>query len=260
MQFLAKGTALTRRGMNNACRVLGIGEPEVWAVLNVETRGFGFLPDRRPQILFERHIFSRLTSRRFDAGHPDLSSASPGGYAGGGAEYARLQKAMTLDRNAALAAASWGIGQVMGFNHKAAGHATVGAMVKAMVKDEDAQLLAMMSFIKNNGLHSPLARHDWAAFARGYNGPDFRKNDYDHRLQAAHAKFEALLPDLELRTAQAALTYLGFSPGPIDGLQGRLTRSALLAFQQQRGLPVTGELDRTTRSRLLADAWPRRRT
>lgn len=257
MKFHARGNALTRRGLRSICKVLGIGEPEVWAVLNVETRGFGFLPDRCPQILFERHIFSRLTAMRFDGRHPDISNANPGGYAGGAAEYARLEKAMALDADAALASASWGIGQVMGFNHKLAGYDTVAAMVKDMVKGEDAQLMAVATFIKNNSLHKPLARHDWAAFARGYNGPDFRRNDYDNRLAAAHARFAALLPDLDLRTAQAALGYLGFPPGPIDGLHGRLTRSALIRFQEKHKLLVTGELDRTTKSRLFAAAWPK---
>ena len=42
----------------------------------VETSGQGFLPNRRPQILFERHIFSTLTKRRFDASHPNISAST----------------------------------------------------------------------------------------------------------------------------------------------------------------------------------------
>lgn len=257
MEFKGKGTPLSRRGMNSVCKSLGVAEPVVCAVLNVETRGFGFLPDRRPQILFERHVFSRLTGGKFDARNPDISNRSPGGYAGGAAEYARLRKAMALDRDAALASTSWGIGQVMGFNHKVAGYETVAAMVMDMVKGEDAQLAAMARFITNKRLASALVHTDWTAFARGYNGRDFKINDYDTRLAGAHAKFKTLLPDLTLRAAQAALTYLGFSPGPIDGLRGRLTRSALIQFQQKHRLAATGELDKATKSRLLATAWPK---
>jgi hypothetical protein len=36
------------------------------AVLTVETLGSGFLPDRRPRILFERHFFPSETKGAFD--------------------------------------------------------------------------------------------------------------------------------------------------------------------------------------------------
>jgi len=257
MDFQGQGRALTKKGLKDACASVGAGEPEIWAVLNVETRGFGFFPDRRPQILFERHIFSQLTGRKLDSRNPDLSSKYPGGYAGGTAEYGRLKKAMTLDAEAALQSASWGIGQVMGFNYRIAGYDSVTAMIQEMVEDEDAQLRAMSHFIRNNHLARALNHHDWTGFARGYNGKDFARNDYDARLAAAHAKFKAMLPDLNLRRAQAALNYLGFTPGPIDGLRGRLTASALIRFQQKHRLPATGDLDRATRSRLVALAWPK---
>ena len=58
------------------------------------------------------------------------------------------------------------------------------------------------------------------------------------------------------RTAQAALKYLGIDPGPIDGLRGRSTRSALVRFQEKSGLPVTGEFDEDTETKLLAEAFP----
>jgi hypothetical protein len=39
----------------------------------VETSGSGFLPDRRPKILFERYVFSEETGHRFDVSEFDLS-------------------------------------------------------------------------------------------------------------------------------------------------------------------------------------------
>jgi peptidoglycan hydrolase-like protein with peptidoglycan-binding domain len=125
-----------------------------------------------------------------------------------------------------------------------------------MVKDEDSQLLAMANFIKGNGLDGALRRQNWTSFARGYNGKDFKKNEYDTRLAAAHAKYKTILPDLGLRTAQAGLLYLGINPGPIDGLRGRRTRSALIQFQETHGLPATGELDDETEAKLLSEAFP----
>jgi hypothetical protein len=256
MDFLDQGRPLSDEGMDQVCEALGVAEPEIWAILTVETRGFGFLEDRRPLILFERHIFRRLTDGAYDAGHPDISNSNPGGYVGGPAEYARLEKAMELAREAALQSASWGIGQVMGFNCKMAGFSDVGAMVADMVRDEDAQLLAVATFIKASNLSGALRRNNWTSFARGYNGRDFKKNEYDTRLAAAYAKYKTMLPDLVLRQAQAALLYLGMDPGPVDGLRGRRTRSALIQFQESHGLPVSGELDDDTGVPLFAEAFP----
>lgn len=255
MNFQSQGRPLSDEGMNHICDILSVSEPEVWAVLTVETRGFGFLQDRRPQILFERHIFHKLTKGKHDTGNSDISNAKPGGYAGGPGEYPRLEKAMKLDQESALQSVSWGIGQIMGFNYEIASFATVDTMVADMVKDEHAQLLAMANFIKGNGLDGALKRQNWTSFARGYNGADFKRNDYDTRLASAHAKYKISLPDLALRTVQAALLYLGFDPGPIDGVRGRRTHSALMQFQERFGLPETGELDLDTENKLLAETF-----
>lgn len=255
MNFQGQGRPLSGEGIEQVCNTLGVAQPEVWAVLSVETRGFGFLKDRRPQILFERHIFHDQTDGRFDTSAPDISDSKAGGYIGGAAEYDRLHRALGLDQAAALRSASWGIGQVMGFNFEDAGFATVDAMVAAFVADENAQLLAMANFIKANGLAGAMQKGKWDAFARGYNGPSFEKNQYDTRLAAAHAQYKVMLPDLGLRTAQAALLYLGFDPGTIDGVTGKRTRSAITAYQEKTGLPKTGELDTATENTLLSQAF-----
>lgn len=39
---------------------------------------------------------------------------------------------------------------------------------------------------------------------------------------------------------QSLLTYLGYDPGEVDGLPGRNTRRAVLAFQAQEGLAQDG--------------------
>lgn len=110
--FQGAATALSSDGLNRAAGNIGVHAPEVWTVLGVETSGCGFLPDRRPQILFERHIFHRLTGGQYDDGQ--ISNPTPGGYGAYGAhQYDRLALAITKDRNAALQSASWGIGQIM---------------------------------------------------------------------------------------------------------------------------------------------------
>jgi hypothetical protein len=255
MIFIDKGLPLNDQGMKSVCTALGVTEVEVWAVLTVETRGFGFLKDRRPQILFERHVFHKQTNGGHDAGNADISNTKPGGYVGGSGEYPRLQKAIALDKDAALKSASWGIGQVMGFNHSAAGFATVDDMVQAMVKDENTQLLAMANFIKHKGLDNALQSLNWTAFALGYNGAGHQANNYVPKLMAAHAKYKVMLPDLPLRAAQAALLYIGFNPGDVDGVIGKRTRAALADFQEKFSLPETGDLDSVTEKKLFAQAF-----
>jgi hypothetical protein len=256
MTFEGPGTPITEAGLVRVCDVIGCDRPTLWAVLSVETKGFGFLHDRRPVILFERHVFHQRTRGQFDADHPDLSSAARGGYASGVAEHERLARAIALDEEAALASASWGVGQVMGFNHEAAGFADVHAMVDAMVADEDAQLLAAAQFIHAGGLAAALRANAWDAFARGYNGPKYTENEYPQKLATFYQKYQAAMPDLRLRTVQAALLYLGFDPGGVDGIAGKSTRAAVRAFQAQHTLPESGEVDSLTEATLLAAAFP----
>lgn len=245
LEFQGNGLPLDQDGMDEVAEGLQVGMAELWSVLTVETRGFGFLPDRRPLILFERHIFSRQTGGRFDDAHPDISNREPGGYGrGGAAQYDKLERAIQLDRHAALNSASWGLGQVMGFNAVSAGFADVEEMVAEMTASENAQLLGVANFIQSINADRALRRQDWTSFARLYNGAGFAINRYDIRLAAAFRKHNAgFLPDLIVRAAQAYLTYLGFEPGPIDGLVGRFTRSAWREFLEQNGLPLTAEID-----------------
>ena len=50
---------------------------------------------------------------------------------------------------------------------------------------------------------------------------------------------------------QALLTYLGYDPGEVDGLPGRNTRRAVLAFQAQEGLETDGSPGPITQAALL---------
>ena len=83
MQFASHGQPLTSDGVRAATDELSVDATALWAVLAVETSGFGFFADRRPRILFERHYFHRLTNGRFDQSHPQISAPSSGGYVGG---------------------------------------------------------------------------------------------------------------------------------------------------------------------------------
>jgi hypothetical protein len=254
LDFTGPGAPLTAAGVSAAGDIVRAGLPELWAVISVETSGCGFLADRRPKILFERHVFCRLTGGRFDADDPDVSQPSQGGYGPSGAhQYERLAAAMQLDPAAALASASWGLGQIMGENFKLAGFDAVEAMVSAMVASEDNQLRAMAAFVKGNGMDQPLAAHDWAGFARRYNGPNYAANNYDGLLQHFYERYAAQPPpDLRIRAAQVYLSYRGFPPGGIDGIAGPGTERAVRACQASLGTAPTGIIDDALLARLSA--------
>jgi hypothetical protein len=231
-QFLGNAAPLTSTGVGQATDQLGVTAAQLWAVIQVETGGCGFLPDRRPEILFEHRLFQKATNGRFDSDAPDLSNSGHNYGAAGAHQYDRLESAMALGgpdiADAALKCTSWGLGQVLGSNATSVGFPNVQKMVEAMTGSEDAQLQAMVTFIMNNNLQRALSGDDFPTFARGYNGPNFAQNHYDRQLAAANAKFvNGGLPDLTVRTGQVLLRFLGHDPGRIDGIMGSRTRSAL---------------------------------
>lgn len=251
-EFTGTGTPLSQEGLEATCGLVGAAPESLWSVLSVETSGCGYLVDRRPKILFERHFFHRLTQGRFDRDHPDISAPTAGGYGAGGAhQYQRLAAAVALDRNAALQSTSWGIGQIMGANFAAAGFNSVEEMVTAFQSGEDAQLQGMARFMAHSGMTKALADGDWATLARQYNGPNYAKYRYDEKLASFHAQFTAHgCPNIAIRAAQVYLTYRGADPGPIDGILGQKTSDAIKAFQQANGLPADGQPNEATLAKL----------
>jgi hypothetical protein len=256
ISFSGTAVPLTKTGFDAATQTNDIGDATLWAVLSVETSGCGFLPDKRPKILFERHIFHRLTGGKFDSEDPDVSAPSPGGYGAAGAhQYLRLQAAMDLDGDAALRSASWGLGQILGDNCSSSGFESVDEMVTSMVASEDNQLRAVANFINSTGMDQPLRRYDWAGFARRYNGANYAANNYDGLLQHFYERYASgNLPNLIIRTVQMYLMFRGFSPGGIDGLNGTNTANAIKAFQMSIGATPTGVID----EELLATLVPQR--
>jgi hypothetical protein len=180
---------ITNEDLCRNAKKLKTGVAEVKTFLAVETKNKGFDSQGRPLVLFERHWFHKLTKGKYDKTHPNLSNRVAGGYGTSASQYGRFSKAFTLDPEAAMKSTSWGLGQVMGFNHKIAGYSTVGAFVDAMKESEGKQLDAAIAFIIANNLDGHLRNHDWKAFAKGYNGAGYRKNNYDTKLAIEYAKF-----------------------------------------------------------------------
>ncbi|MGE0046158.1 MAG: N-acetylmuramidase family protein [Hyphomonadaceae bacterium] len=173
--LVAESTApLTAADYQASAARLGCEAAAVQAVVQVESGSAAYGSDGKPIILYEPHIFSRLTNHRYDATNPNISYPSwdrtryPRDQAG---RYAQLREAYALDPENAIASASWGLFQIMGMNYRVCGYASATAFVADYSKSLVKQLQAFEAFCRSNNIVDELQRKDWEGFARVYNGP-----------------------------------------------------------------------------------------
>lgn len=197
-QCRISNSKITNQDYTDAANKLGVEVAVVKAIKDVEAGGAGYVFSNHPTILFESHVFWKELSKRgvTPSKYKDndiLNKTWKQGkdyYVGGVGEYARLQKARLINRDAANASASWGLFQILGNNYKACGCSSVSEFVNRMCQSEREQLMLFVAFIKNNNLHSFLQKKDWAGFAYRYNGPSYKENKYDIKLQNAYNKYK----------------------------------------------------------------------
>lgn len=180
---------LTEQDFQRAAKKLKCSVSTIMAVAQVESAGAGFYADDFPKILFERHLFRKFTNGRYNQSHPHLSGSQGGYGAAGRHQRNKFSEAFALNADAAMKACSWGKFQILGSNHKVCGYNTVGEFVDAMKMDEGKHLDAFVNFVIGNNLARFLRVKDFASFARGYNGPAYRKNKYDTKMATAEIKF-----------------------------------------------------------------------
>jgi hypothetical protein len=169
--------------------------PAIKAVAQVEAGRLGaWLPTGEPVILYERHLFHRLTGGRHStliapglaASIARLSLPAPGGYGPVSVQHAKLGAAAQVDREAALKACSWGLYQILGMNHVQAGYAQLQGFVNAMYRDVDHHLEAFTRFVAADPrLVRALRGHAWGQFAAIYNGPQHARHHYAERMAEA---------------------------------------------------------------------------
>ena len=197
MDFVGAAVQMQAEEITAIASELGVEPAALRAVLTVETGGSGFDAYGRPKALFERHYFYR-----FLANQPDKQSlAVSNGLAypkwgekpypkGFDAVYAEIEAACEIDLDCALRSVSWGLGQIMGNNHKMVGFDSAEDMVKDAMASEANQLKQMAAFINHAGLLDELKNKDWAGFAKGYNGPAYATNQYDAKLATAYNRYK----------------------------------------------------------------------
>ena len=166
------------------------------AVNEVESRGEGFFGTDQAAIQFERHIFYARLKRqgvdvkRLKSQHPDIVNDEQGGYECGLDEWTRLNRAMQINRPAAIESTSWGMFQVMGFHWKELKYANADDFMTRMNRSEGMQLDALVRFLKANpAMVRALQIINFTDFARLYNGLSYAKNQYDLKIAKAFAKY-----------------------------------------------------------------------
>jgi hypothetical protein len=195
-----KKKKITPEAFAKTADYLGCDVRVVKAVFEVESSGFGFNYDGSPKILFEGHVFweqlqkipmtdmeksgfGLMVQMNPDILYPQWVKTH---YKGGIAEYERLRRAKIINKDAALASASWGGFQIMGYHWKQLDIYSIAAFCNMMKENEDRQLDIFGIYIDRFGLKQHLQNRNWAAFAYLYNGAGYYLNNYDKRLQQAY--------------------------------------------------------------------------
>lgn len=190
--YIGTGAKLSSADFARLAAAHGIEEAKIRAVNEVEAAGSGFYASGAVKCLYEPHIAWKMTSGkvRDELAAEGLAYATWKAGAYPSTSFARIDRCTQIaGAEIAALSTSWGIGQIMGFNHKACGFDSAVAMVKDFAKGEANQLEGMIRFIKANpAMFAALQRGDWAGFASRYNGPAYAKNKYDTKLAAAYAR------------------------------------------------------------------------
>ncbi len=92
----------------------------------------------------------------------------------------------------------------------------------------------------------------------GDEGLKYTRYDDMGNYQTTEREFDyraANLSKADNRDIQTALNEAGYTPGPVDGVVGPLTRRGVKEFQSNRNLPVTGKIDGATLRKLKVHSW-----
>lgn len=265
--------AATLRAIDALASDLKIQPAALQAVAEIESAGNVFARVKgkpEPLIRWEGHYFDqRLTgAKREQARRQGLASPQAGGVSNPTSQAARWEivtRAARIDRQAALESFSIGLGQVMTAHWRKLGFETVDEMIRLARRDAAGQIEIMARYIEKFGLVDELQRLDFSAFARGYNGPAYRKHDYHTKMASAYRRLSGEAPvsaatgmlrmgakGARVRALQALLVRAGHAV-TVDGDFGPATRDAVRAFQKTQRIRVDGVAGPETMRRL--EAW-----
>lgn len=195
MFYIGKAVKLTDGDFARIASGFNIEEALVRAVNEVEANGKGFQTSGAVTALYEPHWAYKQSSGSVRAALVKAGIAYPkwGQKPYPKSPYPNIDMCAKIGgEELAALSTSWGLGQLMGFNHDDAGFSTAVSMVKSFAESEANQLIGMMHFIEANpAMMKALTEKNWAEFARRYNGAGYAKNKYDTKLAASYKKWSA---------------------------------------------------------------------
>jgi hypothetical protein len=191
-------TGISEEQYKKAAEIIGCEVAVIKAVDEVESKGSGFLPDGQVKILFEPHIFwKRLQAQGIDPtkhqkGNEDILYPKwvPGKYGSVSSQWNRMDRAIKINRVAALESASYGRYQVLGCNYTYCGFKSAQELLNYLHINEGNHLDVFVRFIKSMKLDDDLRNKQWESFSKGYNGSGYKLNKYDEKLIKAYNKFK----------------------------------------------------------------------
>lgn len=172
--------------------------PRLLAFIEVESGGRGFGDTGKLILQFESLVFSKATGiprstlnqYKWDENTVDVQSK----------EWEAFNEAFSINPEEAMKSTSWGLPQIMGFNHKQAGYASVGDMLDDFKRGELQQVMALIRFIEGSSkLYKAIMAADYENMANYYNGFGHaqlaKKNGwkpYPDKLKEAEAKYKSM--------------------------------------------------------------------
>ena len=157
----------------------GIGLCEAQAVFIKESDNQGFHPSTGAlKIRFEAHLFKAATGHLIETGEGTQAEM-----------WKAYMEAYKIDKEQAMFCTSFGIAQILGSNFKNCGYKSVQQMVAEFSLSEYFQIKGFGRFITTESDKTKtLKAHEWADFARLYNGLKYAKNKYDIDIQANYER------------------------------------------------------------------------
>ena len=160
------------------------------AVAMVESNGKGYRNNGFPVIRFEKHVFIKYLKKNKAAQQLIRKAENLKG-----SGWDAYQAALKINSTYAKLATSFGMFQIMGFNHAVVGYETVDEFVTAMEESVENQIVAFCIFVMANHLQNAIKNKKFADFATKYNGPNYLMNSYDTKLEDAYNAALALESD-----------------------------------------------------------------
>lgn len=178
---------LTKSQVLEIAKSINVEYAALMAFISVESGGLGFI-NGRIVIQFEKTWFRKL------APYAPSGKWSYNGVENQAKEYIAFSEAFSLNKDAAMQATSWGLGQIMGFHYKRLGYKSVGDMVDDFKRGEYQQVQGIAKFIATDQkLLNAIRSKNWHMVAVLYNGAGYKalaakigRESYDISLAKAY--------------------------------------------------------------------------